>query len=256
VDTDPTDNNKLWFFSLPPVHPCGTPGWPNWSQTDGSPFLLLSPVLEGDLPIVNPADPNKTLYTCSFQYSKAGGYFAEDGKVHIDGWHSAHGPQGAWNLQSVDADTVPTWDLYLERVRVSDNLDQDDFFFLLPDDSVAMAANGDTYDLEKAWLSDKNAWGLHLHMAYYFWLDDTDDEVSVTVAVHDASGQYVRSADTTIVFAKQVIVPVMGDVNKDGIVDINDMEILVEHWGRSGVYRGDENNPHDHDHDHDHGHEG
>jgi hypothetical protein len=256
VDTDPTDNNKLWFFSLPPVHPCGTPGWPNWSQTDGSPFLLLSPVLEGDLPIVNPADPNKTLYTCSFQYSKAAGDFAEDGKVHLDGWHSAHGPQGAWNLQSVDADTVPTWDLYLERVRVSDNLDQDDFFFLLPDDSVAMAANGDTYDLEKAWLSDKNAWGLHLHMAYYFWLDDADDAVSVTVAVHDASGQYVRSADTTLVFAKQVIVPVMGDVNKDGIVDINDMEILVEHWGRSGVYRGDENNPHDHDHDHDHGHEG
>jgi hypothetical protein len=256
VDPDPTDDLQLWFFSLPPVHSCATPGWPKWSQTDGSPFLLLSPVLEGELPIVNPADPNKTLYTCSFQYSKAGGYFAEGGKTHIDGWHSAHGPQGAWNLESVDADTVPAWELYLERVGVSDNLEEDDFFFLLPDDSVAMAANGDTYDLEKAWLSDKNAWGIHLHMGYYFWLDDTDDEVSVTVAVHDASGQYLRSADTTIVFAKKVIVPVMGDVNKDGVVDVNDMNTVTENFGKTGIVHGEDAGHADHDHDHgdDHGH--
>lgn len=239
VDPDPTDDSQLWFFSLPPVHACATPGWPDWTQTDGSPFLLLSPVVEEEEYVTKTDDPNKILYTCNFQYSADGGYFAEDGLDHINGWHSGHGPQGAWNLESVDANTEPTWDLYLERVGVSDNLDEDDFFFLLSDDSAVMEANGDTYDLEKSWLSDNDAWGLHVHMGYYFWLDDSDDEVSVTVAVHDASGQYTRSADTTIAFAKEVIIPTTGDVNGDGVVDVNDVDIVEANLGASGIVSGE-----------------
>jgi hypothetical protein len=240
VDPDPTDDNQLWFFSLPPVHACATPGWPDWAQSDGSAFLLLSPVLEDGERLAKPNDPNKILYTCNFQYSKAGGYFAKDGLDHINGWHSAHGPQGAWNLESTDPNTEPTWNLYLERIGVSANLDEDDFFFLLPDDTAVMMTDGDTYDLEKTWLSDKNAWGLHEHMGFYFWLDDTDEEVSITLVVHDASGYYIRSADTTLVFARQVIIPITGDVNHDGVVDSNDIDIVTENLGRSGVVSGDE----------------
>ena len=46
VDPDPTDDDKLWFFSLPPVHASATPGWPHWEQTNGTTFLVLSPVLD------------------------------------------------------------------------------------------------------------------------------------------------------------------------------------------------------------------
>lgn len=258
VDPDPTDDNKLWFFSLPPVHPCGTPGWPNWQQSSGSAFLVLTPLLDAGEPVVKPGEPHKVLHTVSFTYSKAGGYGDPNGLQHLDGWHSAHGPQGAWNLESVDESAVPAWDIYLRRERVSPNLDEDDFFGLLPDDTAALEENGAVHSLEKRWLADKSAWGMHEHMGFYFWLDADDEEVYVVLSAHDAGGLYQRSADFVIRFAKTVIQPIPGDINGDGVVDIHDLEILVEHWGRSGVYHGDETDPHDHDHDHDHdhGHEG
>ncbi len=251
IDPDPTDDNQLWFFSMPPVGYGATPDWPNWAQSDGSPFLLLSPVLEDDQVIVHPDDPNKSLYTCNFTYTKANGYHDPCGVDHLDGWHSAHGPQGAWNLESIDANTAPTWSIYLQRVSISDNLDASDCFGLLPDDSAVLENDGDTYDLETEWLSDKSAWGIHAHMGFYFWLEPEDNEVSIVLSTHDASQQYIRSADTTFTFAKQVIVPTTGDVNLDGIVDVNDMEVVLDNFGRSGIVVG-ESTDHDDDHDHDH----
>ncbi|MGD8786776.1 MAG: hypothetical protein PVJ60_05080, partial [Phycisphaerales bacterium] len=251
VDLDPTDNDKLWFFSLPPVHNCATPGWPNWEQVNGDTFLALTPVMEDEKHITKPDDPNKVLYTCNFTYTKADGYGDPNGLLHIDGWHSAHGPQGAWNLESVDANTMPEWDIYLERERVSPNLDGDDFFTLLPDDTSTLEKNGDVYFIEKRWLEDNNAWGMHDHMGFYFWLGEDDEEVYVVLSAHDAGGMYQRSADFVIRFAKRVVKPVSGDLNGDGVVDIHDLEILIEHWGEIGVYCGDEHEPHDHDHEHD-----
>ncbi len=249
-DPDPTDNDQLWFFSLPPVHACATPGWPNWAQSNGNTFLVLSPLLEGDAYITKPDDSGKVLYTCNFTYTKAGGYGDPNGLQHINGWHSAHGPQGAWNLESVDANTVPLWDIYIQREAVSSNLEEDDFFVLLPNDTPVLQRNGDVYALEKQWLADQNAWGLHEHMGFYFWLDAGDDEVSVVLSAHDAGGLYRRSASTRIAFAKTVIQPVAGDINGDGVVDYDDLVILVDHWGQSGLYHGDQHDPDDHDHDH------
>ncbi len=250
VDLDPTDDNKLWFFSLPPVHFCATPGWPNWEQTNGTPFLVLTPVKEGDEHITKPDDPTKELYTCNFTYSQVDGYGDPNGYQHLDGWHSAHGPQGAWNLESVDANTVPAWDIYVRRERVSDNLDEDDFFTLLPDDTPALESNGDVYFLSKEWLTDQNAWGMHEHMGFYFWLDESDEGVSVVFSAHDAGGIYQRSADYVISFAKTVCQPITGDLNGDGIVDILDLEIVIEQWGQSGLYSGEDHEALDHDHDH------
>lgn len=252
VDPDPTDDNKLWFFSLPPVHPCATPGWPNWQHSDGSAFLVLTPLLDAGQPVVKPGEPHKLLHTVSFMYSKVGGYGDPNGLQHLDGWHSAHGPQGAWDLESADANSVPAWDIYLRRQRVSSNLAEDDFFTLLPDDTPALEANGAVYALERRWLADKHAWGLHDHMGFYFWLEEDDEEVYVVLSAHDAGGLYQRSADLAIHFAKTVIEPVPGDINGDGVVDIHDLEILVEHWGRSGIYHGDGGDPHGHGHDDDH----
>jgi hypothetical protein len=251
VDFDPTDNNKLWFFSLPPVHSSATPGWPNWEQVSGNTFLALRPLMEGQQYITKPDYPKKVLYTCSFTYSKAEGYGDPHGLQHLNGWHSAHGPQEAWNLDSVDANTVPAWDIYLERQRISSNLMEDDFFTLLSDDTPTLEKDGDIYFLEKRWLADKNAWGIHDHMGFYFWLDEEDDEVYVVLSVNDAGGMYRRSADFVIHFAKTVVQPVQGDLNGDGIVDIHDLEILIEHWGESGIYNGEEHESHDHDHEHD-----
>ncbi len=249
VDLDPTDNSKLWFFALPPAHPCATPGWPNWEQTNRSPFLVLTPLKDGDEPITKPGDPNKVLYQCNFTYSKAGGYDDPNGFQHLDGWHSAHGPQGAWNLESIDEDTVPAWDICLQRERISPNLEADDCFTLLHDDTPALAHDGDIYALGKRWLGDKAAWGLHEHMGFYFWLDEDDEEVYVVISAHDTSGTYQRSADFVIRFAKTVIQPVPGDVNGDGTVDLHDLEILVDHWGQSGIHHGQASEPHDHDHE-------
>jgi hypothetical protein len=251
VDLDPTDDNKLWFFSVPPNSSAATPGWPNWEQSNGMPFLVLTPVLDTGEHITKPGDPNKQLYACRFTYSKANGYGDPNGFQHLDGWHSAHGPQGAWDLESVDANTVPAWDIYIRRERVSNNLDEDDFFTLLPDDTPAMQNNDDVYFLDKQWLADKNAWGIHEHMGFYFWLDEDDEEVYVVLSAHDAGGLYRRSADFVMRFAKTVYQPVPGDLNGDGIVDFHDLEILIEHWGQSGLYSGEDHEPHEHDHDHD-----
>jgi len=247
VDRDPTDDNKLWFFSLPPVHDCATPGWPNWEQANGNTFLVLAPVYEEGERIGKPSDPNKTLYASSFLYSKAGGYGDPNGLEHLDGWHSAFGPQGAWNLESIDANTVPAWDIYLQREGVSSNLDEDDFLMLLPDDTPVLENNGDTYLLEKEWLDDKSAWGIHSHMGFYFWLDDTDEDVYVVLSAHDAGGRYERSADFVIHFAKTVVQPIPGDLNNDGVVDIEDLTILIDHWGTRSIYTGQEAEVHDHE---------
>ena len=249
VDLDPMDDNKLWFFSLPPVHSCATPGWPNWEQTNGAPFLVLTPVKEGGEHITKADDPNKELYACGFTYSKADGYGDPNGFQHLDGWHSAHGPQGAWNLDSIDPNTIPAWDIYIRRERISGNLDEDDIFTLLPDDTSALERNGDVYFLNKQWLADQNAWGMHEHMGFYFWLDEDDDEVSVVISAHDAGGMYQRSADFVMHFARTVYQPIPGDLNGDAIVDVLDFDILVEHWGQSGVYSGGDHEPHDHDHE-------
>jgi hypothetical protein len=247
VDTDPTDDNKLWFFSLPPVHDCATPGWPAWEQANGNTFLVLTPVQEEGERIAKSDDPNKALYTCNFLYSKTGGYGDPNGREHIDGWHSAFGPQGFWNLQSLDANTAPAWNIYLQREGVSGNLDEDDFLMLLSDDSPVLEKDGDRYFLEKKWLDDSNAWGIHAHAGFYFWLDDTDDEVHVVLSAHDAGGLYERSANFTIRFAKTVIQPVQGDLNNDGVVNIADLQILIDQWGQSGIYRGEQVEAHDHE---------
>jgi len=251
VDPDPMDNDKLWFFSLPAAHACATPGWPNWTQTDGTPFLVLSPVLEEGQHITKPDEPAKVLYTCAFHYTKANGYGDPNGLEHVDGWHSAHGPQGAWNLESTDEAAIPAWDIYIRRERVSPNLAEDDFFMLRPDDTPVLQTDGEVCALNKRWMADVNAWGFHDHMGFYFWLDEQDEEVYVVVSAHDAGGLYQRSADFVLRFARTVVQPIAGDLNGDGVVDVHDLEILVENWGRSGIYHGDEAEHHNHDHDHD-----
>ncbi len=251
IDPDPTDNTKLWFFSLPPAHDCATPGWPAWEQTDGTPFLVLSPVLEEEQHITKPDDPAKVLYTCAFHYTKANGYGDPNGLEHVDGWHSADGPQGAWNLESADETTVPAWGICIKREQVSPNLAEDDFFMLLADDTPALERNGEVYALQKRWMADVNAWGFHDHMGFYFWLDEEDEEVYVVVSAHDAGGLYQRSADFVLRLARTVVQPIAGDLNGDGVVDVHDLELLVENWGRSGIYHGDDAEHHDHEHDHD-----
>ncbi len=249
VDLDPTDNNKLWLFSMPPAHEAATPGWPNWQHANGGTFLVLSPVLEEDECITKPGDPNKVLYTCHFTYRKDGGYGDPHGAEHLDGVSSAFGPRGAWNLESLDANTVPAWDIYLRRERVSSNLGQDDFLMLLPDDTPALEVDGDTHFLHKTWLADENAWGIHDHLGFYFWLDRTDEDVYVVLSAHDASGLYGRSADFVIHFAKTVIQPVLGDLNSDGVVDPKDLDLLNANMGHSGLYNGEQSQVHEHDHD-------
>ncbi len=247
TDSDPTDNNKLWLFSMPPTHQAATPGWPNWEHANGNTFLVLSPVHEDDEIITKPSDPNKTLYTCDFLYSKDGGYGDHDGAEHLDGWSSAFGPQGAWNLAAGDVNETPAWNISLRRERISGNLEPDDFFMLLPDDTPVLEADDNTYILPKAWLADENAWGIHAHTGFYFWLDETDNEISVVLSAHDAGGLYQRSAEVAIRFAKTIVQPVAGDLNNDGIVDIEDMRIVIENWGLSGVYDGANQEEHDRD---------
>ncbi|NLX14075.1 MAG: PEP-CTERM sorting domain-containing protein [Phycisphaerales bacterium] len=207
TDTDPTDNNKLWFFSVPPVHTAGTPGWPNWSHAEGSTFLLAVPEHgPGDSAIIHPTDPTKQLYTCEFMWSKANGYDDPDGYAHLDGWHSAHGPGGMWSLESVDQQTTPAWNIYIKREGTS--LAEQDFFMETPGGLETLTTNGSTHQLKKTWLDDNNAWGIHEHMSFYFWLaadgSDIGNEVSVTFSAFDMGGLYTASDPFTLTF---VVVP-------------------------------------------------
>lgn len=199
TDTDLTDDNKLWFFSLPPITTAGTPGWPNWELTNGDTFLQLIPVLDGGNPIMKGDASGKQLWTCQFMYSKSDGYGDLAGVQHLGGWHSAHGPQGIWNLESVDQSTTPQWDIYLKREGVS--VAEDDFFMLLPNDTPVLTVDMDTCQLSKEWLSDKNAWGIHEHMGFNFWLTpEIGQEVTATFSAYDASGLYTASDDFEFVF--------------------------------------------------------
>ena len=200
TDPDLTDDNKLWFFSIPPVHPVApTPGWPNWEQANGDVFLQLLPVLEGGNPIMKGDATGKQLWTCQFMYSQSGGYGDPTGLQHLDGWHSADGPQGKWNLESIDQSTIPNWDIYLKRESTS--VVEDDFFMLLPNDTPVLTADGDTYQLGKEWMSDENAWGIHEHMGFYFWLTpDTGQEVTATFSAYDAGGMYSASDNYDFTF--------------------------------------------------------
>ena len=235
VDPDPTDDNKLWFFSLPPVHASATPGWPNWQQSDGGPFLLLSQYLDSGSVVYKGDGSGKILWTSDFLYSKAGGYGDASGTTHINGWHSAHGPQGVWNLESVDEATTPSWDIQLVRVGTSLDLESD-FFTMLPDYSTALTRDGDEYDLPVDYLTDKSAWGFHQHMAFMFWLDPAfDGTVSATFYAYDTGGLYDRSAEYTIEFATSVCVPLEGDFDGDCKVELDDFAVFASNWLLSGT---------------------
>lgn len=204
TDPDPTDDDKLWFFSIPPVSPFATPGWPDWSHADYSTFLLAVPEHgPGGTPIIHPTDPTKQLYTCEFMWSKANGYGDPHGSEHLDGWHTAHGPGGMWSLESVDEQTVPGWDIHLRREGTS--LPEQDFFMETPGGLAVLTADGSTHQLTKAWLADKNAWGFHEHMRFYFWLaadgGDVGNELSVTFSAFDAGRLYAESDPFTLNFA-------------------------------------------------------
>ena len=202
VDPDSTDDDKLWFFSLPPIQPAGTPDWPAWGDDPfapaGTPFLKL--VMETDEfgdPIPKWDESGKYLWTCRFTWSKENGYGDPEGAPHLDGWHSAHGPQGAWNLASVDEATEPDWDIGIRRHGATDNLGadlNDDFFMLLPNDSPVLSADDQTYMLGREWLEDHQAWGIHTHMGFYFWLtEEADQIVSAEFVAFDDGGMYQDS---------------------------------------------------------------
>lgn len=207
TDPDPTDDNQLWFFSTPPIHPIApTPGWPNWGDPAEAPFLrLVQETDPGGNPISKPGELNKTLYVSRFMYGPDG-YGDPNGTQHLDGWHSAHGPQGVWNLDSVDQQTEPAWDIGIQRESTS-LADPTDFFMLRPDDTMVLGADGDTFNFadygEKMWLANKNAWGMHSHMSFHFWLDDPqpEDVFSATFTAFDAGGMYTASDPYTFRFA-------------------------------------------------------
>lgn len=199
-DTDLSDDSKLWFFSLGSTHPIApTPGWPNWGPANGDVFLQLVPVLDGGNLVMKGDGSEKHLWESKFMYSESGGYGDPAGVQHLDGWHSAHPGHGKWNLASVDQNTIPQWDIYLKREGAS--VASDDFFMLLPDDTEVLTADGDTYQLDKNWLPDKNAWGFHEHMSFNFWLTpDEGQEVTVTFSASDAGGLYTASDDFDMTF--------------------------------------------------------
>ncbi len=201
VDSDPTDDKKLWFFSVPPVHPVSpTPGWPNWRGANDDVFLQLHPVIDSGSVIMKDDGSGKLLWKCDFEYSRSGGYGDPAGYEHINGWHSAHGPQGKWNLASTDQSTTPAWDIHLKREGTS--VASDDFFLLSENDTVVpLVDNGDTYQLGKEWLSDKDAWGIHEHMHFCFWLTPlVGQEVTATFSAYDAGGLYTASDNFEFAF--------------------------------------------------------
>ncbi|MFI4910042.1 MAG: hypothetical protein ACIAQZ_00095 [Sedimentisphaeraceae bacterium JB056] len=238
TDTDSTDDNRLWFFSVPPVHgTAATGGWPNWLNSKSDVFLLITPVEESGSQISKGDGSGKILWTCNFTYGNEEGYGASIGLTHINGWHSAHGPQGKWNLESIDENTEPAWVINIRRKSTS--LPEDDFLMALHDDTAVLTANGDTYEMPKEWLVDKNAWGFHQHMTFYFWLlPEFEDEVTVTFSAFDTGGMYDESANFIIRFAPEVCDPIDGDINGDCIVNIIDLKEMAGNWLKSGIYNG------------------
>jgi hypothetical protein len=194
TDSNPDDNDKLWFFSVPPIHPVApTPGWPEWAWDNGDVFLQLHPIMENGNPLTKPGDSSKQLWQCDFMYSKDGGYGDTSGYTHIDGWHSAFGPQGVWNLADTgDSSVAPDWDIYLKREGTS--VAEDDFVMFSEGGAPIITANGDTWQLGKEWMIDRQAWGIHEHMTFNFWLGpEVGQEVTATFSAYDAGGMYSAS---------------------------------------------------------------
>ena len=201
TDPDDTDDNQLWFFSVSPVHPVApTPGWPEWGEPADDPFLWLVPETDEFGDPVGPNGDGNYLYVCRFGYHRDWGHSSPPGPgslQHLDGWHSAHGPQGVWNLESISQESLPDWSIFLRREDAS--VTGDDFFMLLPNDQPVLTSNGSTYHLEKQWLEDQNAWGVHEHMGFCFWLPEYDPQALpvepwVEFTAHDA-GQVYDSSD-------------------------------------------------------------
>lgn len=128
------DDNKLWFFSMP-----GTPGWPTW----GNPLELVKQ--EGGL---------------------LDGYYVCEA---LDCWHSAHPAHGNWQLGGVDPNTLPTWQIGLERVSF------DAGFMMIEEDTFepVLTADGEVYTFPHLWMDDKyneggtlGAWGFHYHLMF------------------------------------------------------------------------------------------
>lgn len=200
TDPDPNDDTKLWLFAVPPINPVApTPGWPTWGDPAADPFLLVVPEVDqfGD-PILKPGDPTKQLYICRFNWSQQGGYGDPNGWDHVNGWHSALGPQGAWDLYSTgDPNVEPAWDIELRRESAS--VVGDDFFTLLGDDSAGLLADGATYNFaahgEKEWDDEDGAWLIHSHMRFCFWLPEGQmgQTVTATLSAFDNSGMYQPS---------------------------------------------------------------
>lgn len=237
VDTDPTDDNKLWIFSMPPVHETApTPGWPDWSDAQGRPFLLLTPLFDSGEPVYKDDGSGKQLWTCEFHYSKANGYGDHEGVDFLDGWHSAEGPQGAWDLDTGNGENYPPdWDIYLVRKSVS--VAPEDFFMLTSDDVAVLTADGDSYSMGQDYEEDEGRWGIHAHLAFAFWLaPDFDGEVSVTLYAYDAAEIYERSADFTFRFTTEPCIAPAGDINGDCEVNLQDFAILAKDWLSSGSY--------------------
>ncbi len=233
-DPDPTDDNQLWLFSLPPMHAVApTPGWPDWSDAQGRPFLLLTPFREEGELIYKDDNSGKCLWKCEFDYSKANGYGDESGVEHLDGWHSASGPQGKWDLAGGSAEQEPGWDIYL--VRKCSSVAEEDFLMLLPGDLPVLTADGESYHMGKEF--GGVSWEIHSHMGFGFWLaPDFAGEVSATFYVYDAGGMYQRSADYTFRFATEVCVAPAGDIDGNCQVDLRDLAVLAQDWLSVGLY--------------------
>jgi hypothetical protein len=110
---------------------------------------------------------------------------------------------------------------------------------LAEDDTIIseLAADGGSMELHKEWLPDKNAWGIHEHMLFHLWLvPDFNDSVSVTFSAYDLGGMYDPSGYFTIHFAREVCVPVEGDINNDCEVNFLDVAKIAENWLQDGRY--------------------
>ncbi|MFH1109127.1 MAG: hypothetical protein V1790_08040 [Planctomycetota bacterium] len=103
-----------------------------------------------------------------------------------------------WNLESIDEWTEPAWDLRL--VRVTTSVPEDDFFMGLPSGDPVLTMNGSEYALPEEWEPDESIWEMHAHMAFYFWLGPSPQEVTATFRTYDVGGMYEVSNDFTMRF--------------------------------------------------------